>query len=126
KHQKESAKSDRLHCGDLAWDRRSDHRSKRSYAERIDNRCYDERRRITGESKLEICEQQNHHQKTLGRRDRHEREDLAEKKFVSRDARDVDLEYRLLLALARHRERGEKRRKHRHRQHKDSGAVELL
>ena len=52
-------------------------------------------------------------QRPLGGGDDEERENLSQQILVRRNARHVDLQDRLLLALARHGERGEERREER-------------
>ena len=58
--------------------------------------------------------------------DAHEGQDLAEQKFMGRNAGYVDLEDGLLLAFLRRGERGEKRREQREPQHENAGSVEFF
>ncbi len=76
--------------------------------------------------KPEVGKQQNEGQEPFRHCDQSEGQDLAQQKFVRRDARNIDLQDRLLLAFFGHGERGEQCREHRKSHDERSGCVKLL
>ena len=108
----------------LARNRRADHGSERRHAERVENGGDEKRRGIAGEAQAEIGEQQHQHEQAFGECHDHERENLAQQKFVRRNAGDVDLQDGFLLAFLGHGQRGQQRREHGDSQHEDSRPVE--
>ena len=101
-------------------------RSESRDAERVENGGDEKRRRVAGEIEAEVSEQQRQQQEAFAESDHHEGQDLAEQKFMRRNAGDIDLQDGFLLAFFRHGERGQQRRKQRERQHEDSWPVKFL
>src|SRR5919205_1401329 len=115
----------RLDGGRAVWDARADHRAEGDATEEEQERADEERRRVALEPQAEHQEREHERQSPLGGGDDDEREYLPQEVLVRRDARHVDLQNGLLLALARDGQRREQRGKQREPHGEDARPGEL-
>src|SRR5262245_10942966 len=104
---------DRLYRRRLIGNRNPDHHTEADVAEQVKDRAHEQRRRVARDLQIEQRNGDQKRKDPFGQRDDEESCGLAQQKLMRRDARHINLQDRLLLALARYRQRGQQRREER-------------